>query len=76
MRAEFDYLKGVVTAVHLYYAYQVSPDPASLDRLLNAIDARRSALDKLFTIGNELKDARPKLNEDGVSQLILRVHRL
>ncbi len=55
VRAEFDYLKGVVTAVHLYNAYQISPDPASLDRLLNAIDARRSAVDNLFTKGNELK---------------------
>jgi Domain of unknown function (DUF4838) len=55
VRAEFDYLKGVVKGVHLYNAYQISPDPASLDRLLNAIDARRSAVDNLFTKGNELK---------------------
>lgn len=55
VRAEFEYLKGVVTAVHLYNAYQVSPDAASLDRLLNAIDARRAAVDALFVKGNELK---------------------
>lgn len=55
VRAEFEYLKGVVTAVHLYNAYQISPDAASLDRLLNAIDARRNAVDQLFTKGNALK---------------------
>ena len=55
VRREFDYLKGVVNAVHLYNAYQVSPDSASLERLLKAIDARRAAVDKLFAKGNELK---------------------
>ncbi len=55
VRAEFDYLKDVVTAVHLYNAYQISPDAASLDRLLNAIDGRRAAVDKLFA-----KDNAPK----------------
>jgi hypothetical protein len=55
VRAEFDYLKGVVNAVHLYNAYQISPDAASLDRLLNAIDARRNAVDQLFAKGNGLK---------------------
>ncbi len=55
VRAEFEYLKGVVTAAHLYNAYQISPDAGSLDRLLNAIDARRKAVDALFVKGNELK---------------------
>jgi hypothetical protein len=55
VRAEFEYLKGVVTAVHLYNAYQISPDAASLDRLLNAIETRRSAIDQLFAKGNGLK---------------------
>lgn len=55
VRAEFDYLKGVVNAVHLYNAYQISSDAASLDRLLNAIDARRNAVDQLFASGNGLK---------------------
>ncbi|WP_202921455.1 DUF4838 domain-containing protein [Anatilimnocola aggregata] len=55
VRAEFEYLKGVVNAVHLYNAYQISPDAASLDRLLSAIDARRSAVDQLFAKGNGLK---------------------
>jgi hypothetical protein len=55
VRAEFDYLKGVVTAVHLYNAYQISPDAASLDRLLNALDARRAAIDRFVAKGNGLK---------------------
>ncbi len=55
VRAEFDYLKGVVTAVHLYNAYQISPDAASLDRLLHAIEARRRAVEQLFAKGNGLK---------------------
>lgn len=55
VRREFDYLIGTVNAVHLYNAHQVSPDPASLDRLLAAIDARRVTIDKLFAKGNELK---------------------
>ena len=54
VRAEFEYLKGVVTAVHLYNAYQISPDAASMDRLLNAIDARRTTIDQLFAKGKGL----------------------
>lgn len=54
VRAEFDYLKGMVNTVHLYNAYQISSDVASLDRLLNAIDARRSAVDQLFAKGKGL----------------------
>lgn len=55
VRAEFEYLKGLVRAVHFYNAYQISPDAASLDRLLNAIETRRSAIDQLFAKGNALK---------------------
>ncbi|MFN0080554.1 MAG: DUF4838 domain-containing protein [Prosthecobacter sp.] len=54
VRAEFEYLKGVVTTVHLYNAYQISPDAASMDRLLNAIDARRTTIDQLFAKGKGL----------------------
>jgi tetratricopeptide (TPR) repeat protein len=55
VRAEFDYLKGVVNAVHLYNAYRISPDTASLDRLLNTIDSRRTAIDQLFARDSGLK---------------------
>ncbi|MCE9604414.1 MAG: DUF4838 domain-containing protein [Planctomycetia bacterium] len=52
VRKEFDYLKGVVKAVHLYNAYQISPDTGSLDRLLGSIDALRAEVDKLFAKGS------------------------
>ena len=55
VRREFDYLKGVVTNVHLYNASQVSPDLASLDRLLNGLDSWRASVDQLFAKGAELK---------------------
>jgi tetratricopeptide (TPR) repeat protein len=55
VRREFNYFKSVVNTVHLYNAYQISPDTASLDRLLNSIDALRAGVDTLFTKGNELK---------------------
>jgi|GEM_PF-277564 len=55
VRAEFNYLKDVVSAVHFYNAYQISSDPASLDRLLNKIDTWRTSVDKLFAKGNGLK---------------------
>ena len=55
VRAEFEYLQDVVSAVHLYNAYQISPDTASLDRLLNKLDAWRAAVDELFAKGNGLK---------------------
>lgn len=55
VRSEFDYLKAVVKNVHLYNAYQISPDAASLDRLLNGLDSWRSGVDKLYTANNKLK---------------------
>lgn len=55
VRKEFNYLKSVVNTVHLYNAYQISPDTASLERLLNSIDALRAGADSLFAKGNELK---------------------
>ena len=35
-------------------AYQISPDTASLDRLLSAIDARRIAVYQLYVKGHEI----------------------
>jgi len=55
VRKEFDYLKGVVGNVHLYNAYQISSDAASLERLLKGLDSWRAEVDKLFVKGNELK---------------------
>jgi hypothetical protein len=48
VRREFDWVKQLMNAVHLYKAYQASPDTASLDRLLTAIESRRAEVDKLF----------------------------
>ncbi len=55
VRSEFDYLKAVVNAVHLYNAYQASSDAESLERLLKSIDDLRSFVDKLYAKGNGLK---------------------
>jgi len=43
-RREFDYAKSLARVVHLYHAYQIQPDLASRDRLLDAIDARNAQI--------------------------------
>ena len=48
VRREFEWMKQLVTAVHLNNAYQVSPDAATLERLLTAIENRRADIDKLY----------------------------
>ncbi len=54
VRAEFNFLRDTVNTVHLYNAHRASADPASLDRLLDAIDARRNTIDQLFVKENRL----------------------
>lgn len=44
VRREFDYVKHLARVVHLYQAYEIQPDLASRDRLLDAIDARNAEL--------------------------------
>ena len=44
VRREFDYLKSLATVVHLYHAYEISPDINSRNRLLDAIDARNAQI--------------------------------
>ena len=44
VRREFDYIKHFAKVVHLYQAYEVQPDFASRDRLLDAIDARNAEI--------------------------------
>ncbi len=44
VRREFDYLKGLATVVHLYHAYEISPDMNTRNRLLDAIDARNAQI--------------------------------
>ena len=48
VRTEFDYLKHFARVVHLHQAYQMAPDSASLDRLLDAIDARNAFIAALY----------------------------
>ena len=48
VRREFDYLRGVARVVHLNHAFQIQPDRASRDRLLDAIDARNAEVASYF----------------------------
>ncbi|MDA0840907.1 MAG: DUF4838 domain-containing protein [Planctomycetota bacterium] len=45
---EFNYLKNLMRVVYLYQAYQIQPDLASRDRLLDAIDARNAEIDSYY----------------------------
>lgn len=56
VRREFDYLKALAKVVHLHHAFQIQPDLASRERLLQAIDARNAFVDGLF----DAKKANPK----------------
>ena len=56
VRREFDYLKALTKVVHLHHAFQIQPDLASRDRLLDAIDARNAFVDSLF----DAKGSNPK----------------
>lgn len=48
VRREFDYLRGVARVVHLNHAFQIQPDRAARDRLLDAIDARNAEIATYF----------------------------
>ena len=48
VRTEFEYLKHFARVVHLHQAYQMLPDAASRDRLLDAIDARNAFIAALY----------------------------
>jgi len=48
VRTEFEYLKHLARVVHLHQAYEIVPDAASLDRLLDAIDARNAFIAQLY----------------------------
>jgi hypothetical protein len=48
IRLEFDYIKGLATIVHLYQAYQLRPDQASRDKLLDAIDQWHAGIYPLY----------------------------
>ncbi|MBM4048324.1 MAG: DUF4838 domain-containing protein, partial [Planctomycetes bacterium] len=48
VRREFDYVRGVARVIHLCHAYQIQPDLASRDRLLDAIDARNAEIESYY----------------------------
>lgn len=48
VRREFDYIKGLARVIHLYHAYEIQPDLAIRDRLLDAIDARNAEIAAYF----------------------------
>jgi hypothetical protein len=48
VRREFDYVKNLARVIHLYHAYQIQPDLASRDRLLDAIDARNAEIERYY----------------------------
>lgn len=49
VRREFDYLQSLIKVVHLYHAFQIQPDLASRERVLDAVDARNAYIDSMFT---------------------------
>ncbi|MFO0905202.1 MAG: DUF4838 domain-containing protein [Pirellulales bacterium] len=53
VRTEFEYLKHFARVVHLHQAYQIAPDVSSLQRLLDALDARNAYLATLFDKGHQ-----------------------
>ncbi|MCB1088151.1 MAG: DUF4838 domain-containing protein, partial [Verrucomicrobiae bacterium] len=48
VRREFEYLRHFAKVVHLYQAWQMVPDEASRNRLLDAIDARNGFIHTLY----------------------------
>ncbi len=49
VRREFNYVKSLAKVIHLHTAYEIEPDLASRDRLLDAIDERNVEIDSYFT---------------------------
>ena len=57
VRREFDYLRGLTRVVHLYHAFQIQPDRAARDRVLDAIDARNAEIATYFDARGRTKSA-------------------
>jgi hypothetical protein len=58
VRREFEYLKALARVVHLTHAYEIVPDLASRDRLLDAIDARNTLINSYYGQRNSLLPMR------------------
>jgi len=48
VRTEFEYVRHLARVVHRYHAYQMRPDGASRDGLLDALDARNAYIASLY----------------------------
>lgn len=55
VRLEFDYVKGLATIVHLYQAFQLRPDQAARDRLLDVIEEWHARIDALYNEKDRMK---------------------
>ncbi len=53
VRAEFDWVKHFARVVHLHQAWQLMPDADSMNRLLDAIDARDAFIATLYAKGHQ-----------------------
>jgi hypothetical protein len=53
VRTEFDYVRHLARVVHLHQAWQVAPDGASWNRLLDAIEARNEFIAALYRPGHQ-----------------------
>ena len=53
VRCEFDYLKHLARVAHLHQAWQIMPDAGSLNRLLDAIDARNAFIATIYVKGHQ-----------------------
>jgi len=51
VRREFNYVKSLARVVHLYHVFQIQPDLAARDRLLDAIDARNAEIGSYYRDG-------------------------
>lgn len=50
VRGEFDFLKHIVDVIYSWHNYQNKKTPASLNELLDAVEARNKHLDKLISL--------------------------
>lgn len=55
IRAEFNYIKNMITVLNLHNAYLIQPDEVSLERLLTAIDAWNKLLDSFYDSAGKMK---------------------
>jgi hypothetical protein len=55
VRREFDWVRDLARAVHLYRAYEVQPDAVLRDRVLDALDARNARVESLYDARGGIK---------------------